>query len=256
MSVLAQIAESTRKRVEAEKRVASPGALRARAMSVSRRIDFVAALRVPGTRIIAEVKLASPSEGPIGKGLDPIRVAKEYATNGAAAISVLTEPEFFAGDIAYLSEIRKITTLPLLMKDFVVEEYQLWQARALGADCCLLIAALLGDELPELLGKAETLGLSALVEVHDEDELEQALTANARLIGINNRNLKTLQIDLETSKRLANRALKYGATIVCESGLKTKEDIEGMKTFGFHGFLIGSSLIKTGHPGKALAQLI
>jgi indole-3-glycerol phosphate synthase len=256
VSVLAQIAEATRQRIEGEKKKVSPESLRAKAAGSRRPIDFAAALRATGTNIIAEVKLASPSEGPIGKGLDPIRVAKEYDANGAAAISVLTEPDFFNGKLEYLSEIRKITGLPLLMKDFVLDEYQLWQARALGADCCLLIAALLGPKLPELLGKAQTLGLSALVEVHNEDELEQALTAKAKLIGINNRNLKTLQIDLETSKRLAKRALANGATIVCESGLKTKKDIDDMRPFGFHGFLIGSSLIKTGHPGKALAELI
>lgn len=256
-TVLDRIAAATLRRVAAAKERVPPAELRARALSGRRPLDFAAALRSPGLRVIAEVKLASPSEGDLGGGIEPVAAARDYAAHGAAALSVLTEPDFFKGSLDHLAAVRRETDLPLLMKDFILEEYQLWQARAHGADAALLIAALLGeDALAELIGRALALGLTPLVEVHTQEEMAVALRRGGRLIGINNRDLKTLRVDLEVSRRLAPLARMAGATLVSESGIGSLSDLKELSGLGFHAFLVGTSLMRGGRPGAALAGLL
>lgn len=222
--------------------------------------DFARAFDGRGPRVIAEVKFASPSEGflqPPEKAnpQEAARVAGAYLHAGAAAISILTERHFFAGAPEFLSEARRShPDAFLLMKDFFIDEYQLELARAEGADCILLIAALLGPALPVLHEKAKALGLSALVEVHDAEELELAKKAGAALVGVNSRNLKTLVTDLGVARALAGQA--PGAVMIAESGLKTRADIDGLAALGYQGFLIGTSLMKGGDPGGALKALL
>jgi indole-3-glycerol phosphate synthase len=255
--VLADIAAATKRRLEREKARTPEAALRTMLSAQRQPRDFRGALGPGGLKVIAEVKLASPSEGALGSGLGPAEVARAYCANGAAAISVLTEPDFFLGRIAHLTRIREQVPLPLLMKDFFLEAYQLLQARVFGADCALLIVALLGKEkLRAMLREAGELGLDALVEVHDERELEAALEAGALLIGVNNRDLRTLQVDLDVSRRLAPLGVKGGALLISESGLRSRAQLEELAALGYRGFLVGTHLIKSGRPGDALAALL
>ena len=219
-------------------------------------LDFSGAFAGKGPGIIAEVKLRSPSDPALGLGLDPVAAALDYARNGANALSILTEPEFFGGSMDIFSAVRMVTGLPLLMKDFFVDAYQFTQARARGADAVLLIAALLGKELGAMMKEASALGLSVLVEVHTEDEMEAALCAGARLIGINNRNLKTLEVDLATTRRLAPMVRGKDITLISESGIRDRADIKNLGDLGCRGFLIGTAFIKGGRPGAALAEIL
>jgi indole-3-glycerol phosphate synthase len=214
------------------------------------------ALQADEPRFVAEVKRASPSAGPIAPSADPVVVAGQYLEQGAAAISILTEPDFFQGDPAFLSAVRRqFPQSCLLMKDFFVDEYQVAEARAIGADAILLIAALLDDaELAALYALARELGLSPLVEVHDESELDRAVALGARLVGVNNRDLRTLAVSLDVSRRLARR-LPQGVTAVAESGLRSGIEVRELFTLGYRGFLVGSSLMETGDPGAALGRL-
>jgi indole-3-glycerol phosphate synthase len=211
--------------------------------------------------VIAEVKFASPSEGFLRKSdsasaPEAARIAASYHKAGAAAISILTEPEYFSGDPDFLKAARAACPeAVLLMKDFVVDHYQLTLARACGADAVLLIAALLGPRLHELLFSARALGLSTLVEVHDEAEAEAALGFTADVLGVNNRDLRTLKTDLDVSRRLAPLARKAAAA-VAESGLHTRREIDELYGLGYKGFLIGSSFMKTPDAGAALAGLL
>jgi indole-3-glycerol phosphate synthase len=253
-AVLTEIAEFTRKRV-AEQKKALP---HEKLLSVKRQPKpFAPGFKEPGVHVIAEVKRASPSLGLIAPDADPVEVAREYLAAGARALSVLTEPQFFKGDVEFLARIRaEFPDALLLMKDFVLEEYQLAQARYFGADAVLLIVGMLEEEkLFELFAKARSLGLETLVEVHDESELEVATRLGARLIGVNNRNLNTMKVALETSEKLAPLAPK-GSTLIAESGLSTRGDLERLGRAGFHGFLIGTAFMKSGEPGNALRRLL
>ena len=188
---------------------------------------------------------------------DPIEIAKEYLENGAAALSVLTERDIFKGDPFYLAEIRnEFPDAYLLMKDFIVDEFQLKMARSIGADTVLLIVALLGKErTKEMIELAQNYGFCPLVEVHNQEELEIALSAKAQFIGVNNRNLKTMEVSLENSKTLAKKVPK-NITLISESGIKTHNDLKELKEYGFHGFLVGTSLMKTKQPGITLKGLL
>ena len=256
-SVLAKIADSTRARVAREQLAVPLAELRLLASAAPSPRDFGAAFAGPGHHILSEIKFASPSEGEIAPGLDPVKVAGEYLANGARALSILTEPEFFRGSLRYLAAVRaRYGEARLLMKDFFLDEYQLLQARATGADAILLIVAMLDDaELARLHGQTTALGLTPLVEVHDEAELARAAKLGARLIGVNNRDLKTLKVSLETSVRLRPLAPR-GATLITESGLNTAADLRRLAGLGFQGFLIGTSFMRTGTPGAALARLL
>jgi len=256
-TVLDAIAASTRRRLEAARRETPPGAMREAALSARTPLDFTRAFSGPPPRVIAEVKLASPSAGPIGAGLDPVALADAYSRNGAAAISVVTEPEFFGGRLEVLEAIRRCVELPILMKDFVVEEYQLWQARSNGADAVLLIVALLdGPVLGRMIAAATTLGLTPLVEVHDEDEMGAAIRAGAKLVGVNNRNLRTLEVDLGVSRRIASRPRAGNVTLISESGIRSRDEIDELATLGYGGFLVGTHLVRSGNPGAALGELL
>lgn len=219
--------------------------------------DFYAALKPEGNlRIIAEIKRASPSKGIISKDFDPVRIARGYASAGASALSVLTDKKFFKGSLEYLSAIRDAVDTPLLRKDFIMKPYQVYEARHFGADALLLIvAALEQDVLCELLELTESLGMNALVEVHDEQELERALSARAKIIGINNRDLKTFTVDLGVSLSLSKK-VPGESIVVAESGISTSDDINKLRSEGVHVFLIGETFMKVPDPGLELSKLI
>jgi indole-3-glycerol phosphate synthase len=207
-------------------------------------------------RVIAECKRRSPSRGVLVETYDPAAIARQYELGGAAAISVLTEPAFFDGSLDHLSAVRSAVGLPILRKDFVVDEYQLFEARAAGADAVLLIVAALDQpELIRLQTRAWQLGLAALVEVHDEEELARAVDAGARIVGVNNRNLRTLAVDTDASYRLAAR-MPAGITAVSESGLRTRADLERLAEAGYKAFLIGERFMTDPDPARAIANLI
>lgn len=206
-------------------------------------------------RIIAECKRRSPSRGILRQHYDPPAHARAYAAAGAAAISVLTEPTFFDGSLAHLRSVRATVDVPLLRKDFIVSRYQLLEAAASGADAALLIAGALNDaELYELLAAASEIGLAALVEVHDQAELARALDAGAAIVGVNSRNLRTLDVDPAIHERLA-RELSSGVIAIAESGLRSREDLDRLENCGYRAFLVGERLITEPDPGAALRRL-
>lgn len=207
-------------------------------------------------RVIAEIKRASPSKGLLRKEFDPVAIAKTYESCGAAAISVLTDRNYFQGDLEYLKQVREATTVPLLMKDFIIDPYQLYQARIYGADAVLLIAALLSSaQLAQFLNRAAGLGLSSLVEVHSNEELNRALAANAEIIGINNRDLRTFQVTVETTRRLAP-LIGPGKIVVSESGIDSRAVMAFLAQQGVHAFLIGEAFMRAEDIGAALRSLL
>ncbi|WP_240125783.1 indole-3-glycerol phosphate synthase TrpC [Thermomonas alba] len=218
--------------------------------------DAVAAKIASGQpAVIAEVKKASPSKGVIRADFDPAAIARSYEAGGAACLSVLTDVDFFQGSDDYLRQARAACALPVLRKDFVVDAYQLYEARALGADCVLLIAAALDDaRLSEFAFLAAELGLDVLLEVHDLDELERALPVPARLLGINNRNLKTFDVSLQTTLDL-KLAVPADRVLVTESGIHTPDDVARMRAAGVHAFLVGEAFMRQPDPGAALRAL-
>jgi len=219
--------------------------------------QFEAALgRTDRSNVIAECKRRSPSKGVLTTSYDPVAIASHYTQGGAAAISVLTEPTFFDGSLAHLAAVRAAVPVPLLRKDFIVDEYQLFEARAAGADAVLLIvAALAQTDLMRLQQRAWELDLATLVEVHDEDELGRAVDSGARVIGVNNRNLRTLTVDVEASNRLATRLPKT-VIGVSESGLKSREELEYLAAAGYRAFLIGERFMTDPDPAGALRRLM
>lgn len=221
-------------------------------------LDFRAFLQPPGCHIIAEVKLASPSRGRIAGELDEVDVARAYVQNGASAISFLTEPVFFQGDIDQFRRARAACPdVPFLMKDIFVDPVQIDLASAVGADCVLLIAAALSPEaLESLMSVARRRGLSVLLEVHTEDEMGLAIDLRADLIGINNRNLRTLNVDLGTWRRLAPMARGRDITLVSESGVRSHADMQKLMEQGCHAFLVGTHFMVSANPGRALRDLL
>ncbi|MEE8413972.1 MAG: indole-3-glycerol phosphate synthase TrpC [Dehalococcoidales bacterium] len=222
-------------------------------------LDFASALRGDSVRLIAEIKRASPSKGIIRSNFDPLEIASIYTAHGASAISVLTETRYFQGSLSYLAEIRDSLgdkKVPLLRKDFLTDPYQIYESRANGADCLLLIVAILNAEkLEELLGLSHRLKMSCLVEVHNEAELEIALNSQAKIIGINNRDLTTFETDPETTERLCSQIPK-DRIIVSESGIKDRDDIERMARCGVDAVLIGESLMAAKDIAAKMAELL
>ena len=246
-------------RIVAVRREREPmAALERRAAAATPRgARFESALGAAGrVNVIAECKRRSPSRGVLAATYDPVSIAKQYESGGAAAISVLTEPTFFDGALEHLTAVRAAVDIPLLRKDFVVDAYQLLEARAAGADAILLIvAALEQSTMVDLQQRAWDLGLAALVEVHDESELDRAVAAGARLIGVNNRNLRTLAVDKEASFRLAAR-IPRDVVGVSESGLQSRADLESLSAAGYRAFLIGERFMTDANPASAIRDLI
>lgn len=223
--------------------------LRALAATVPPPLDMVAALRRPGVSLIAEVKRASPSKGLLCRDFDPVRLARTYVKNGAAAISVLTDARFFQGRLEHLTQVKETVArlnapVPVLRKDFIFDEYQLWEARVAGADAVLLIVAVLSDRaLRQLLDQTRRLGMEALVEVHNEEELARALQAGARIIGINNRDLRTFSVDLSVTERL-RPLVPPDIVVVSESGIHTPEDVRRLAALPVDAVLVGEALVR------------
>jgi indole-3-glycerol phosphate synthase len=218
--------------------------------------DFAAALCRDGLNIVAELKKASPSLGVIRDEYSPAALADQLQRAGAAALSVLTEEDFFSGSLADLKEARKVAEIPILRKDFIVDPWQIWEARAAGADSFLLIAAVLSDAaLTELLELARSLKMEPLIEVHCRDELDRVLRAGARIIGVNNRDLRNFQVRLETSLELI-AAIPENCVAVSESGLRAHEDLVRLRSAGFDAFLIGEHLMKSPDPAAALRNFL
>ena len=254
--ILTTIAEHVHSVVARRRRERPLAALRDRSLYHVPTRGFAKSVSGAGRHIIAEVKKASPSKGLIREDFDPVTIAKDYAGHGASAISVLTEEKFFQGSLDYLEAIQAAVTVPLLRKDFMLDAYQLVEAKSYGADAVLFIAAMLAaNQLRELREQATALGLDALVEVHTESELADAVAAGAQLIGINNRDLKTFAVSLATTERLAP-LVPAGIPAVCESGIDSLEQIRRVELLGIHAFLIGESLMRAPQPGAKLDQLL
>jgi indole-3-glycerol phosphate synthase len=256
--LLEAIIAATRARVEAAMAREPHASVERRAMArTPKGAEFAARLSRSGSiNVIAECKRRSPSRGVLRAAYHPVEIATGYERAGAAAISVLTEPGFFDGTLAHLAAVRQAVAIPLLRKDFIVDDYQLLEARADGADAILLIVAALDDRaLAALLQRAKDLQLAALVEVHDAEECRRALDAGATIIGVNNRNLRTLKVDLDASRQIA-AMLPPSVIGISESGLKTPADLEAMKALGYQAFLMGERFMIEPDPGAALAGLL
>ena len=261
-TILDRIVADTRELLEERRRATSMAELRARAEAAPRTAAFAAALTGTRLQVIAEVKRASPSRGVFDPHMDPVARAADYVEAGAAAISVLTEPKYFQGDLSYLGAIKSALTRcatvcpPLLRKDFLFDPYQIWEARAAGADAVLLIVAILDDALlAELLALARQLGLGALVEVHDEAEVERALRAGVGAIGINNRDLRTFTVDLGVTVRL-RPLIPVGTVVVGESGIHTRADAAAVRAAGVDAILVGDALMTSGDIAAKMQELI
>lgn len=255
--ILEKLAEASRYRVEKRKVRKSPELLRREAESMERDtgFPFEAALRKPELSFICEVKKASPSKGVLAPEFPYLQIASEYEEAGADAVSCLTEPEYFQGSDRYLKEIAGKSSIPVLRKDFTVDPYMIYEAKVLGASAVLLICALLDrGEIREGIQIADSLGMSALVEAHDEEEVEKALDAGARIIGVNNRDLRTFQVNLDNSRRL-RRLVPPEILFVSESGIRTSEDIRRLRENGTDAVLIGETLMKRPDKKKALREL-
>ena len=217
---------------------------------------FKRALTARTPAIIAEIKRASPSAGLIREDFDPVKIAQEYQNSGAAALSVITEVQHFRGGLEILARLRWNIKIPLLRKDFIIDPYQILEARHAGADAVLLIAALLDSYmLKSLRVETERYGMEALIEVHSESELQQALDAGATLIGVNNRDLRNFEVSLDVSLNLA-RVMPKGVLAISESGIRTADDLRRLSDAGYRGFLVGEHLIRSPSPGAALAELL
>jgi len=257
--ILDKIIAVKRDEISAARRRRDLPSLRRDAESLGGQRDFVAALRAKlaagRAGVIAEVKKASPSKGVLRERFVPAEIAASYAEHGAACLSVLTDVQFFQGDSAYLEQARAACALPALRKDFMVDAYQVYEARAIGADCILLIVACLDDGLmAELEAQAHELGMAVLVEVHDGAELDRALRLKTPLIGINNRNLRTFEVTLDTTLGLLKH-VPADRLLVTESGVLAKSDVKRLRDANVNAFLVGEAFMRAADPGKALADL-
>ena len=269
MNILDEIVEQKKREVALQPaRLIAAGDLRDAMLEHGERRDFISALKNPrgDIALIAEVKKASPSAGVICKDFDPVRIAKEFEAAGASCLSVLTDEKFFQGSLDYLRQIRAVVKIPLLRKDFIIDERQILEAIEWGADAILLIVAILSDQqLQKFHSLAVEAGLAVLVEIHDEEELTRALKISPSLIGVNNRNLKTFKVDLATTEGLAAKMedgrWKMAKTsapplLVAESGINTRTDVERLKKCGANAILVGESLMKNGDIKTKVHDLI
>jgi len=256
-TVLDEIVAAKRIEIRQRKAVRPAEALRTEAIAAPPVRDFLAALRRPGTiRLIAEVKRASPSKGLIRADFDPVAIARTYQQHGAACISVLTDEPYFQGRLEYLTAVRQAVDLPVLRKDFILDEYQVLEARAAGADAVLLIAECLDDvQLASLYAVVRGLGMTPLVELYEPQNLPRVLAVGAELIGINNRNLKTFEVDLEHTLRM-RRQIPADRLVVGESGIRTRQDALRLQAGGVGAMLVGESLMKQADIGAAVDALL
>ena len=257
--ILDKIVAVKRDEISLARRKRDLASLRRDAESRGGQRDFVGAIRdkiaAGAAGVIAEVKKASPSKGVLRERFEPAGIAESYAEHGAACLSVLTDVQFFQGSAAYLEQARAACALPVLRKDFMVDAYQLFEARAMGADCILLIAACLDDALMvDLEAQAHALGMAVLVEVHDGTELERALLLKTPLVGINNRNLRTFEVSLQTTLDLLTQ-VPAERLLVTESGILARADVQRMRDANVHAFLVGEAFMRAPDPGAALAEL-
>lgn len=258
--ILDDLAAATRVRVERKKEAVPFEAVKEQALQLAKsegvsNFPFEKAIRKEGIRFICEVKKASPSKGVIAEDFPYLDIARDYEKAGADCISVLTETDYFKGDDRFLREINQTVSIPTIRKDFIIDPYMIYEAKLLGASCVLLIAALLDtDTIREYKAICDTLGLSALVEAHDEREVQSALNAGARMIGVNNRDLKTFTVDINNSTRLRG-FVPANILFVAESGIKTAEDIQVLRDAGVDGVLIGETLMRSGDKAGMLRQL-
>jgi indole-3-glycerol phosphate synthase len=257
--ILNQIVAVKHEEIAAAKKKMPLEAIREDALSRVLTRDFEGALRAKiaagKPAVIAEVKKASPSKGVLREEFVPADIAQSYAEHGAACLSVLTDRQFFQGSPDFLKQARASCDLPVLRKDFMVDPYQVYEARAMGADCILLIAACLGDaQMAELEGIARSLDMAVLVEVHDGGELQRALKLKTKLVGVNNRNLRTFEVSLETTLDML-KDVPADRLLVTESGILKGEDVQRMRAAGVHAFLVGEAFMRAADPGEALAGL-
>lgn len=255
--ILDEIVEKRKIQLEREMAAADIETVKKAAERLDRQcISFKNALAKPDRlSVISEVKKASPSKGLIQPNFDPVKIAKEYETCGADAVSCLTEEHYFQGSSEYFKAIRQAIVLPMIRKDFIIDEYQIYEARLMGADAILLIAAVLDDEKLKRFGDAaRSLGLDILAETHDESELERVLALDFDIIGINNRNLKTFEVTLETTAKLAGM-IPEGKVIVSESGIRDNADMKTVRSYGADAVLIGETLMRSGNIGATLTAL-
>ena len=256
MNILDKIVDQVRFRIDQQKKVLPLEKIQNTDFTKQKPIEFKIALNKPGIQIIAEIKKASPSAGLIDKEFNPLKIAGAYEAANVAAISVLTEEDFFKGSLEILQQVRNHVSLPLLRKDFIIDLYQVYQSKYFGANCILLIASILSEqELKDISRLAKELKLDALVEVHNEPELYKALSINAEIIGINNRNLTTFEIDVETSLRL-NEKIPAGKITVSESGIQNHEQVRELENAGFDAILIGESLMRAEDKKEKIRSLL
>lgn len=255
-SILDQIIIRKRERLNDAKKTRSQKTLIAETPFISDEHRFIPALNSDRINIIAEIKKRSPSKGIIREDFDHISIARNYAENGATAISVLTEEDHFGGSLNNLADVFKTVDIPLLRKDFIIDEYQLYEAKCAGASAILLIAAVLdGPHLNDLHQAANELGLDVLVEIHNEWEADKVFRYDIQLLGVNNRNLETFETSLDTSFRIA-KILPQEITLVSESGIATRSDINNLRDVGFNAFLIGEEFMKSENEGEKLRELL
>lgn len=256
MTILDELAAGARKRVAAAKEKVSPDEIKSRAYALPKgNFAFEKALSAPGISFICECKKASPSKGIIAEQFPYLEIAKEYETAGADCISVLTEPERFLGNDSYLKEIAGAVSIPCLRKDFTVDEYMIYEAKLLGAEAVLLICAILPPEkIRDYIRLCDSLGMSALVEAHTKEEITAAVTAGARIIGVNNRNLKSFTVDTSNSRKL-RELVPEGILFVSESGIRSAADVQALRDIGAHAVLIGETLMCAEDKKAKLAEL-
>lgn len=256
MNLLAKIVESKREEMRDNYERFPLEALRREALEEPQQPSLIHALRSVPIGLIAEIKRRSPTAGPIREHLDPANIARIYEAAGAQAISVLIDNKFFGGSEADFIQAREVVRLPMLYKEFVVDPWQIWHARSIGASAVLLITAVLKPlEMKQLMELCQQAGLEALIEVHDEAEMATAISLGATFIGINNRDLRTFRTQLETSLKLIPMA-PPGSTIVSESGIKTANDVAALRSAGAHGVLVGESLLRAGDIAQTIHELI
>ena len=256
-NVLDKICKDKRVHVKAKKAETSLADIKARATDSDKPRGFINALKAnPGISLISEVKKASPSKGVIREDFDPVAIAQIYEENGASCLSVLTDEPYFQGHDDYFAAIRQAVKLPMLRKDFMIDEYQIYESRALGADCILIIMACLSDDQAKALYDLSIdLGMDVLVEVHDEEELERSILLNPAMVGVNNRNLKTLEVSHDTGLALSQK-LPENVLRIAESGIYTSGDLKKFLDHGYAGFLVGESLMREDNIGAAVKKLL